>query len=320
MEIKRKWKGKTGGSLIGQQSLLAILKIFDIRIGYALMAAVVPIYMLIHHNACRSIYRYFRRQFGHAPLQAVRMTYKNHYAFGQTILDRFAVFSGHKDRFEVTVIGNEHFVRLTEGRKGFIIAGAHIGNFEIAGYLLRQYHKKINALFYAGETRTVQNNRRRILAQNNIRLIPVTSDMSHIFSIHAALRSGEIVSMPCDRNWGSAKTIRCRFMNGTAHFPVGAFALAATFDVEMLSIFVLKQSARRYVVHVRPIAIPAVSENKRYAIEAAARNFVSEMENILRQYPEQWFNYYDFFDTDSANENKEIVQQINSASKRKKTS
>lgn len=278
--------------------MLKLFKILDVRIGYAIMAILVPFYMLVNHAAYKAIYHYFRKQLGYGILKAFLWTYKNHYIFGQVILDRFAVFSGKNNFFEAEIIGNEHFIRLTEGKKGFIMASSHTGNFEISGYLLQQHHKKINALVFPDETPTVQRNRARILEQNNIRLIPVSSDMSHIFAINASLSAGEIISMPCDRNWGSAKSIQCRFMNGTAHFPVGAFALAATFDVEILSIFVFKSTARKYKIYVKPIEIPqsASMAGKREMAEEYARAFVREMEENLRKYPAQWFNYYEFFD------------------------
>jgi predicted LPLAT superfamily acyltransferase len=296
MVENRKWKGNTGGSFLGQWGLIVLFKFLDIRVGYFLMSLVVPFYMLFSGKCARAIYHFFRKQFNYSRWKSFIKTYKNHFLFGQVILDRFAVFAGKKNLFEIEIIGDEHFDRLAKGEKGFVIAGSHIGNFEIGGYLLHSTKKKFNALVYAGETETVQKNRIKILGKNNINLIPVLEDMSHLFAVNAALQNGEIVSMPCDRILGSAKSVECDFLKGKADFPVGAFALAATFDVEVLAVFVMKKAGKQYKIYIKPVEIDNKEyETKREKTARYVRSYVKEVEAMVREYPEQWFNYYEFW-------------------------
>ncbi|MDR2809162.1 MAG: lipid A biosynthesis (KDO)2-(lauroyl)-lipid IVA acyltransferase [Tannerellaceae bacterium] len=297
MKESPQWKGKTGGGMLGQQGLILFFKILNLRMGYFIVALVAPFYMLLSRAGYKAMYQFFRKRLGATPRRSFVKTYRNHCLFGQIILDRFALFAKDKNPFELHIEGNEHFLRLVNGEKGFLIAGSHIGNFEIAGYLLRQEKKRINALVYAGETETVRTNREKILQNNAIRLIPVLDDMSHLFTIHAALRNGEIVSMPCDRLLGSTKHVTCRFLNGEADFPVGAFSLADSLGVEALSIFVMKESNKKYTVHVKPVTPDAqgAGSSKHERIAGYVRSYVREVENIVRRYPEQWFNYYEFW-------------------------
>jgi predicted LPLAT superfamily acyltransferase len=295
--MERKWKGDTGGGALCQRALILFFRWFPLRLGYALMAAVIPFYMLFGREGYLSIYHYFRQQFGLSAWMSFWKTYRNHFLFGQVILDRFAVFAGKKDAFRVEIVGGEHFVRLMEGEKGFIVAGSHVGNFELTGYLLRSTKKPFNALIYALETHIVQQNRNKWLSSNNVNFIPVLEDMSHLFSIHAALQRGEIISMPCDRNLGSEKSVECAFLRGKADFPIGAFALATSFEVEILMIFCMKISARKYKIFVQPCR--GFSDkgdiSKREKIENLVVSYASALEKIVRQYPEQWFNYYGFW-------------------------
>ena len=277
----RSWQGDTGGGNLGQRALIFFFRWWNLRLGYAILAVVVPFYMLFARKGYLAIYNYFKHHFDCSPWQSFVKTYQNHFVFGKVILDRFAVFSGKKNLFDVEIIGNEHYERLSNGEKGFIIAGSHTGNFEIIGYLLNSTKKRINALIYAGESKTVQNNRYKIMQRNNITLIPVLNDMSHLFSINSALQNGEIVSMPCDRNHGSTKSMEIDFMSGKANFPVGAFALARSFNVEILAIFAIKISTKQYKVFVNPVC--------------DIKSYVKELENIVKEYPLQWFNFYDFW-------------------------
>ncbi|MDR1225296.1 MAG: lipid A biosynthesis (KDO)2-(lauroyl)-lipid IVA acyltransferase [Prevotellaceae bacterium] len=300
MADNRGWKGNTGGGNFGQKALIFLLNFLGLRPLYAVLALVVPFYMLFSRKGYLSVYHYFRKRFGFSVWNSFYKTYLNHFLFGQVILDRFAVFAGIKDLFDVEIIGNAYFERLAEGEKGFIMAGSHVGNFEIGGYLLHSEKKRINALIYAGETRTMQHNRSKVLAASNVNLIPVQHDMSHLFAINVALQNGEIISMTCDRNHGSAKSVECDFLDWKADFPLGAFALAASFEVEVLAVFCIKISAKKYKIFVQPCSGAAHATNstpatKREQTTNLVKCYAAELETIVKQYPLQWFNYYEFW-------------------------
>jgi predicted LPLAT superfamily acyltransferase len=295
---QRKWAGVTGGSALGQKALLLLFRIVGIKALYAVTALVVPFYMLFRPQGYRPVYGYFRKHFRCSPFKAFCQTYRNHFIFGQCLMDRFAVYSG-KQKFSLQFTGNQYFSELTAGEKGFMIASSHTGNFELSGYLLQQNRKVIHTLVYGGETKEIMKNRVRALHKNHISLIPVNNDLSHIFAINDALSKGDVVSMPCDRIFGSERAVECPFLEGKADFPTGAFMMAVQFDVPVIAIFVMKESLSGYHVYVRPIGIESVdtlSKKEKAALYATA--FAKELENIVKKYPEQWFNYYEFWKKD----------------------
>ena len=292
----KEWTGRTGGSRFGQKALLFLFHFHNVTVGYAILALVVPFYMLFARKGYLAIYKYFRQQHRYCRFKAFCKTYQNHFVFGQCMLDRFAIYAGRRNFFKVEITGNEHFYRLLDDNKGFVIASSHIGNFELSGYLLRQDKKRIYGTVYGEEGKELMRKRNAALGLNNIYTVPVANDMSHIFVLNEALQQGEIVSMPCDRNFGSAKTVECNFLNGKADFPQGGFALAAMFDVPVIAIFVMKASLSKYHVYVRPLFAESYEHlNKQEKISRLAQSFASELENITLKYPEQWFNFYNFW-------------------------
>ncbi|MDR1653047.1 MAG: lysophospholipid acyltransferase family protein [Prevotellaceae bacterium] len=295
--MDRQWQGNTDGGNFGQQALIIMFKLLSIRLLYMVTALVVPFYMLFSPKGYISIYQYFRTQFGMSPAKSFLWTYKNHFRFGQVVLDRFAVFAGKKSLFEVEMSGNEHFEQHLESKKGFVIVASHVGNFEIAGYFLSQNKKKINIIIYDGETETVRKNRSKFLNNNNIELIPVKKDMSHLFAASLALQSGEVVGMPADRLFESTKNVECKFLNGRADFPVGAFALSVAFEVDVLAVFCVKISAKKYKITVAPLCTGEqnVCKTKAEKINNLISGYIKELEQIVRQRPEQWFNFYRFW-------------------------
>jgi predicted LPLAT superfamily acyltransferase len=290
---KREWKGVTGGCTFGQKAMKILFSIVNVRVGYFVLVFVIPFYLLFARKGYLAIYRYFRRQHGYPAMKSFFKTYRNHYIFGQTILDRFAVYAGQRN-FKLDNPDNDLFLRMVYAGHGCIIATSHVGNPELCGYLLSQNTKRINSMIYGGEAKEVQKNRLAILGDNNVRVIPVSDDMSHIFMINEALTNGEMVSMPCDRSFGSNKTVECDFLNGKVDFPVGAFALASQFNVPVISMFVLKITASLYRIHVISVPVPAEG-NKRQRIDEMTRSFAGILEGIVKKYPEQWFNFYNFW-------------------------
>ena len=243
-----KWSGKTGGQKWMQKSLIFLFKWINIRILYAVMSLVIPFYMLFNRKGYMSMYSYFHERLSYTPFKSFINVYVNHYTFGQIILDRFAFYAGK--RFNINIIGNENYENLINEENGFIMLSSHIGNYELAGYHLKATKKNIYALIFGGETETVMKNRSKMFDGHNINMIPVKSDMSHLFEINNALRDGNIVSMPGDRIFGSAKYVDLMFLGKNAKFPMGPFAIAAQRDVPIISIFVMKEATYNYTIYV----------------------------------------------------------------------
>lgn len=293
---KSKWQGHTGGGNFGQKALVLMLRIVPLRLIYCLMAFVVPFYIVFANKRYRAIYRYFRKHFSYSPLKAFAKTCRNHFIFGQIVIDRFAIFAGKRDVFDIEIDNYDCFDRLNKGKEAFIIASAHIGNYEIAGYMLKSHNKPFNTLVYASETLTVSQNRVEMMKDNNINLIPIRDDISHMMAASMALQNGEILSAVVDRTNGTSKSVECRFLNGKADFPIGVFMLAATFEVEMIAVFSVKVSYNRYKIfikHLTPDLPPTLS--KRQKAEQLIHSYIAHTEGILKLFPEQWFNFYDFW-------------------------
>ena len=286
------WSGKTDGQPWMQRSLIVMFRVLPLWLPYGVMALVVPFYMIFNRKGYKSMYQFFRKRLGYSPWKSFWKVYVNHFRFGQVILDRFCVYAGKNYRFITE--GQELMDELETHPEGFVNLSSHVGNYEIAGYSLKPKSKRFNALVYAGETATVMENRQRMLSQNNMSMIPVKEDMSHLFTLNTAIDNGEIVSMPADRIYGSQKAAECMFFGEKARFPLGAFALAAQKNVAMLAVFVMKESYKTYHAYVRVIQCDRDAKI-REQMSQLAQNFASNLEEIVKRYPTQWFNYFDFW-------------------------
>lgn len=286
------WTGKTGGLPWMQRSLIVLFRTVPLWLPYGMMALVVPFYMFFNRKEYRVMYCFFREKFQYSRMRSFWNVYANHFRFGQIIVDRFCIYAGKKYSFITE--GQEIMDELETHTGGFIILSAHVGSHEIGGYSLKPKLKMFNALVYAGETTTVMENRKRQLLQNNIRLILIKENLSHLFELNAAIENGEVLSMPADRRLGSRKCVECNFFNETAPFPMGAFAIAAQKNMPVLAVFVMKEGYKTYHSYVYNIQNDARLP-MRERMTQMAQEYADNLEEIIRRYPTQWFNYFDFW-------------------------
>lgn len=201
------------------------------------------------------------------------------------------MFAGKKDIFKVSVEGNDILTSLIAENKGGIVLSSHIGNFEISGYLHSVDEVKMHSLFFGEERENWLKYRNETLIKNNITLIPISSDWSHIFTVMNVIKNGEFVAMSGDRAFHGSRVHKCLFMGKEASFPIGAFIMAKKLEIPVLSLFVMKSGKLAYNIFIKEI--------KPDSIPKMAEKFVSEIEDRLKEHPEQWFNFYDFWDNKS---------------------
>lgn len=288
----KKWAGTTYGNNWMHKWLIRMLKYSDVRIFYVFVAVfVIPVCLII--NPSRGIiYHYMRERMKFGRFRSMWYTYLNHCYFGQVVIDKFAMYAGKK--FEIKMKGYELYQKLAEKPDAFIQLSSHIGNYEIAGYSLKANQKAFNALVYFGEKESVMKNRDHIFKNANIHMISVSPDMSHLFNINAALSRGEVVSMPADRIWGSSKKISKSFLGANASFPYGPFSIATMRSLDVIAVNVMKTATRQYTIYISPLSYDKEA-NRKIQIDQLSDAYLQELEIMLRQYPMQWYNYFDFW-------------------------
>jgi predicted LPLAT superfamily acyltransferase len=291
---QKDWSGKTQGGAFGQKAIYYYFRYGSLRVIYGLLYFIIPFYMIFARKGYRASAWYARHILHIKKWKVPFFVFRNFYAFGTVFLDRFAIFGNPKRKFSFTIENNQLFTELLNQPQGFLIASAHLGNYEILSYSLEQYEKKIYPILYGAEAAVFQKLRTNLFQQKNIAPIILAEDGSHIFEINNALQNGDIVSMPTDRSLGNVKNFTIDFLGKPAPFPAGVFHIAATFNVPVLTMFVVKESYRHYKIYIQKLTEPK-GENKEEKALFLCNEYVNSLEKILLQYPEQWYNFYGFW-------------------------
>lgn len=175
-----------------------------------------------------------------------------------------------------------------------MLLSAHVGNWEIAGHLLKRLNTTINVVMYDGEQEQIKAYLEKVTGGRNMQLIIIREDLSHIYAISEALQKNQLVCMHADRFMEGNKTMTMNFLGAPAQFPAGPFVVATSFAVPVSFVFAFKETSRHYHFYATPPQALSATQKKDQVKELLDK-FVREMETKTRKYPEQWFNFYDFW-------------------------
>lgn len=285
-----KWNGKTRGSLWGYKFFVFLIKTFGLSVSYFFCYFVSAWYVLFSRSAREGLYQFYEKGMGLSRSNARKITFRNFYLFGQTLIDRIAMSTSKKKAFTYS-FNNEKVLReLHAGQKGGILISGHLGNWENAGNLIHErITSKINIVMLDAEVEKIKAYMETQTGGARYNLIPIRNDMSHLILMHQALRRNELLAIHADRVSGEGKTLTFDFLGGQAKFPAGPFIMAYKFKVPITFVYAVKASRFHYDLFATDPIESAGSE------EEIAEKYVRHLESMVRKYPAQWFNFYKYY-------------------------
>lgn len=273
-----------------------LIRLLGIRAAYAFLCLVVLYFVPFAPKATRSIWQYARRRCGYGCFRSSVLLLKNYYRLGQILIDKVAINGGMADRYRFEFENYPQFLNVLDGGTGVVMIGAHVGNWEIGTPFFDKYGKKLNIVMFDNEHERIKEIlKRNSSAMPDFKIIPVSRDsFDHIFRITEALERKEYVCFQGDRYMNEEKLLSAPFMGRAASFPIGPFLLASKLKTPVVFYFAMREKHRTYRFHFH-IAAPAVRKEGKRAEQVLLEQYAEVLERIVRKYPEQWFNYYDFW-------------------------
>jgi predicted LPLAT superfamily acyltransferase len=287
------WEGKSRGSRFGYSIFVWVLKSFGVFPAYLLLSIVSFYFFLFSSKSSRETFSVFKK-LGYSKRASLIKVYRNYYQFGQSLIDKVVVMSGMRNRFTFDFDGEHHLREMVAAGKGGLLLSAHVGNWEIAGHLLKRLGTRINVVMFDGEHEQIKKYLTGVTGQRNVNVIVIKNDISHIYQISDALNRKELVCMHADRYLEGNKVVAVPFLGSPAKFPIGPFVLAATFKVPVSFVFAMKETNLHYHFFATPDRNdPTISKDA--LSKKLLAEFAIEMENKVKIYPEQWYNFYNFW-------------------------
>jgi len=290
-----RWHGKSQGTPLGYRIIIFVCRRLGLLPTYVLLRFIAFYYFLFSWSSSRHSYRYFRNHLGFGAFRATLKVYRNYSIFAETLLDKIVIMAGIENNFSYDFDGERNLKHIIEQGKGGILLSAHVGNWEAAGHLLHRLNTRVNVVMYDNEHQQIKDYLEHLTGGRNLNIIAIKDDLSHVYRINEGLQKNELICIHADRFMDGNKTVWKKFLRGKAKFPEGPFALAAAFQVPVSFVFAFKERSTHYHLYGSLLLHRDDQESKRDFIDRLLSSFVQELEEKIKMYPDQWFNYYNFW-------------------------
>ncbi len=286
------WEGRSRGTALGYKIFVGLLRIGGLRAAYGLLSFVTAYYRMFAAAATAPLKQFYIR-LGYSAAETKKLIKRNLIIFGQTLIDKIVVLSGLKHSLTFAHEGVEHIEQMVKEGKGGLLVSAHLGNWEVAGHLLSRVNAVINIVMYDGEADQIKSYMEKFEDNRSFNLILIKDDLSHIYEMSAALHRNELICLHADRFRPGNRTMEHDFLGAKAKFPAGPFILASKLKAPVCFVFAFKETNFHY--HFYAFKSKVYEGRGMEGAEHMLDDYTALLEKMVKQYPEQWFNYFDFW-------------------------
>lgn len=294
------WDGKSKGPVLGYKILAFVLRKGGLTPVYLLLYPIVFYYFLFSYKTSKPTYWYFRNIHRFSPLKSLYGVYRTYYSLAVSLVDKVAAYSAEKSPFTFKFTGEENLKKFISKGEGGILLSAHTGSWELFGHFLNKYYIIVNLILMDVDRKRIKHLMETTMPKlkeiQHLKHIIFDADkFDHIYQIREALARKELVCMNGDRYFPGNRTITHAFLGWNAEFPQGNFQLAALFKVPVSMVFGFKESGRKYHLYgIEPI-FPIDGESKQDYTNRIFNYYITHLEEMIKKYPYQWFNFYYFW-------------------------
>jgi lauroyl/myristoyl acyltransferase len=193
---------------------------------------------------------------------------------------------GRPDEFArtVEVIGEHHAVSALAAHHGVLLAGVHIGGWEVAAAVPASVIPAPTSVIVADDwlAWAIQHVRTAV----GLRIIYRST---HAIAAARVLTRGEALLVLGDDSWGDTPRLqRVRFCDSEAALPIGIATLARLTGAAIVPFAVLPLAPRRWRVTIDPGIPPAVGRDGGAGDAAVLQAVADRWSAIIRAHPDQW--------------------------------
>lgn len=291
MEVKQR------GTALGHKIILFIYNIFGYRFVVFILNFVALYYVLFTPSVRRYLQSYYDNQ-------GMKLTNKLYFihikSFAISIFDRFV---SRIDTDELTF--KWHSVDTVEEiRDGAVMLLSHVGSWagvsnakdafpsglkDASGSIIKKF-PLVNMVMKENTKEDISDIETSSKRENEEILNIIDLNQGAIVAniqIANALIRKEIVGLMADRVMNAKQTVEVNFFNSRVKINQNPFKIAFKSKKTLVTIFMMKTSRQNYTIYLDLIQAGSIEE--------MAQDYAIMLEDMMKKYPEQWYNFYDFF-------------------------
>ncbi len=266
-----------------------LYKIFGYKFIYYLMYPVSFFYFIFAKNVKDSLKIYYK----HLNIPFTNKIYYEHLRiFAICMVDRFISKVDSKSyTFKYEDI--ETATKILNG--GTILLYSHFGGWA-ASSNASHVNNKLNIVMKEVMLNSIKNIEDSIDSKINTNIIDLSEGtISVSVKIANALLNNEIVAIMADRASNKHSEIKIDFLNENASFNKNPFQIAYKMNKPILVYFIILTGIQEYKIEYIRIDMDKTKEENESIIEAL-KTYTKKYEEVIKKHPEQWFNFYNFWE------------------------
>ncbi len=285
-------KTKQRGSGWSIRLVFNLYKLFGYKFITYLMYPVTFFYCISANNVKEALKIYYK----HLNVDFTHKLYCQHLRnFAITMIDRFIT---KINPTEYKFIYEDLTKLLELSSKAHILVFSHFGGWSSASNFSRSSNK-INIVMQELLLSSIKDIENTLKNSAMVNIIDLNQgSIAASVAIANALLQNELVAIMGDRTSSESSRKKINFLGEDAYFNENPFKIAYQMDKPLILYFVILVDIQTYKIEFIEIDIDR-KKDKMSAISEAMQKYVTAYEDVVKRYPTQWFNFYDFWEKES---------------------
>ncbi|MBI3314832.1 MAG: lysophospholipid acyltransferase family protein [Candidatus Omnitrophica bacterium] len=186
----------------------------------------------------------------------------------------------------VEIRGLPFLERALAGKKGVILASAHVGNWELGGMVLAKLGFPVTGVALRHGDPKIEKLFQRRRQKNGLDVIYLGNSLRKCYNV---LKENKILVLNADRAF-TGRTVPVLFLGREVNFPAGIARFRRATGAEILPCFFVMKDSARYFLDIEP---PLAALDERGTVQS----FATRLEQRIKQCPTQWFVFRPYWET-----------------------
>lgn len=288
------WSGKSRGGRFGNWFIKRVVRRLGLGPAHFCLFFITPYFYFFAPKATRASKEYWEIVSPGLNFWQLRFKVLTHYyRFGTLLIDRLFQTFNEELIFNSVSTGEENITTALKNNRGLILVGAHFGGWDIASYYLKQFD--LSSTFQIVKYRYNDKSFKNINSDNETKVeeIITNSNQLSIINIKTSIANGCPVAFMADRPTNNSYEL-IPFFGKLIPFDTTPFRISATLQAPLCYFFAAKGKNKDYIFVSSPIKNYTYQKgiNSQLQVKEWLTEFASALENIIREHPSQWLNFY----------------------------
>lgn len=295
------------GNVTGLKLMFWVYRLFGKKAFRLILHPVVLYFSLCDSTARRASRQYLAQVAeyqGLVPDTGFRKVYAHFFEFGLAAIDKIASWTGDIKRSDVIFHNTELFHGILASGRGAVFIGSHLGNLELCRALGEKSDRfRINAVVFKKNAAKFEKVLKACAPEVELHMLHVESiGIDTAIVLKQKVDAGEIVIIVGDRTPVNSvgRVHYANFLGRKAPFAEGPCILASLLECPVYLIFCIKE-AQIYNIYLERFAetLKFPRAERRQLLAEQIQSYANRLEHYCLRAPLQWFNFYDFWDSEN---------------------